>query len=183
MSFSTLHPTPAYNVTHAHVVITPCDLPRQILLFPLQGAKYEHPIGDILRLKKKVADFIVLHVTAGRALSVAALQRQCSAPEGSPLLRRLMGNRARMMGFDVLDAIDNIKQFSDLETHLRHDFFPRRYLWLGVLPAVADALEATIIVWVRDPADTLVVHRAIQHVCLGSVHRTDNIKLHFDYIH
>ena len=42
--------------THAHIVITPCGLPRQILLFPLQGTMYEHPIGDILRLKAKVAD-------------------------------------------------------------------------------------------------------------------------------
>ena len=39
-----------------HIVITQCGLPRQILLFPLQGTKYEHPIGDILRLKAKVAD-------------------------------------------------------------------------------------------------------------------------------
>ena len=150
VSFSTLHPTPAYNVIHAHIVNTPCALPRQILLFPLQGTKYEYPIGDILRFKAKVVDLIVLHVTAGRALSVADLQRQCSAPEGSPPLRLLMGNRARMMGFDVLDAIDNIKNFSDLEAHLRHNFFPhRRYLSLGVLPAVAEALEATIVVWVK----------------------------------
>ena len=122
MSFSTLQPIPAYNVTHAHIVITPCGLPCQILLFPSQETKYEHPIGDILRLKAKVADLIVLHVTAGRVLSVADLQRQCSAPEGSPPLRLLMGNRARM-GFDVLDAINNIKHFSDLEAHLRQ-FLP-----------------------------------------------------------
>ena len=32
---------PAYNVTHAHFVITPCGLPSQILLFPLQGTKYQ----------------------------------------------------------------------------------------------------------------------------------------------
>ena len=89
-----------------------------------------------------------------------------------------------MMGFDVLDSIDNIKHFSDLETHLRQNFFPpRRYLSLGVLPAVAEALEATIVVWVRGPADTLVVHRSIQQVCLRSVHRTDHIKLYFDYVH
>ena len=50
------HVTPACNVTHAHIVITPCGLPRQILLFPSQGTKYEHHIGDILRLKAKVAD-------------------------------------------------------------------------------------------------------------------------------
>eukprot|EP00904_Undaria_pinnatifida_P002719 jgi/Undpi1/12448/HiC_scaffold_5.g02119.m1 len=61
-----------------------------------------------------------------------------------------MGNRARMMGFDVLDAIDNIKHFSDLEAHVRQNFFPhRRYLSLGVLPAVAEALKATIVVWNR----------------------------------
>ena len=95
-----------------------------------------------------------------------------------------MGNRARMMGFDVLDAIDNIKHFSDLEAHVRQNFFPhRRYLSLGVLPAVAEALKATIVVWVRGPANTLVVHRSIQQACLRSVHRTDNIELHFDYVH
>ena len=43
--------------------------------------------------------------------------------------------------------------------------------------AVAEALEATIVVWVRGPADTLVVHCSIQQVCLRSVHRNDNIKL------
>ena len=62
MSFSTIHPTPAYNVAHAHIVITPCGLPRKILLFPLQGTKYEHHIGDIIRLKAKVANLIILHV-------------------------------------------------------------------------------------------------------------------------
>eukprot|EP00904_Undaria_pinnatifida_P001711 jgi/Undpi1/11540/HiC_scaffold_30.g13837.m1 len=82
-----------------------------------------------------------------------------------------MGNRARMMGFDVLDSIDNIKHFSDLETHLRQNFFPpRRYLSLGVLPAVAEALEATIVVWVRGPADTLVVHRSIQQGSTATIY-------------
>ena len=134
VSFKTLIPTPAYNVTHGHIVITPCGLPRQILLFPLQGTKYEHRIGDILRLKAKVADLIILHVSTGRALSVADLKQQCSAPEGSPLFRLLMSNRARMMDFAVLAAIDNIKHFSNLEAHLCQNFFPhRRYLSLGVL--------------------------------------------------
>ena len=147
VSFSTLHPTPAYNVTRAHIVITPCGLPRQVLLFPLQGTKCEHAIGDILRLKEKVADLIVLHVTAGRAISVADLQRQCSGPKGRPPLRLLMGNRAHM-GFDILDAVDNI----NLEAHLRQSFFPhRRYLSLGVLKHSAT------------PDDCQVPYRAASH--------------------
>ena len=52
---------PAYNVTHRHFAITPRGLPSQILLFPLQGTKYEHPIGDIPCLKKKVADKTLGH--------------------------------------------------------------------------------------------------------------------------
>ena len=94
-----------------------------------------------------------------------------------------MGNRARMMGFAVLDAIDNIKHFSDMEAHLRKNFFPhRRYLSLGVPRVVAEALEATVVVWVRRPADTLVFHCSIQQVCLRSVHRTDNSKTFFDFV-
>ena len=55
------------------------------------------------------------------------------SPGRSPSLRLLMGNRARM-GFDVFDAIDNIKHFPDLDAHLRQKFFPHhRYLSLSML--------------------------------------------------
>ena len=94
-----------------------------------------------------------------------------------------MGNRARMMGFAVLDAIDNIKQFSDLEAHLRQNFFPhRRYPSLGVPRVVAEALKAAVVVLVRRPADTLVFHCSIQQVCLRRVQRTDNSKSLFDFV-
>ena len=110
-----------------HHTIRPCSLNCAV------RTTYEHPISDILRLKLKVVDLIVLHVTAGRALSVIDLQWQCSASEESPPLRLLMGNRARM-GFDVFDARDKIKHLPNLEAHLLQDFFPhRRYLSLGVL--------------------------------------------------
>eukprot|EP00904_Undaria_pinnatifida_P012583 jgi/Undpi1/8455/HiC_scaffold_25.g10922.m1 len=79
-----------------------------------------------------------------------------------------------MMGFAVLDAIDNIKQFSDLEAHLRQNFFPhRRYLSLGVPRVVAEALEAAVVVWVRRPADTLVFHCSIQQGYSATIYSHD----------
>ena len=69
----------------------PSAPPRQMLLFTLQRTRYEHPLGNIRRLKAKVADNIVHHVTAGRALSVANLQQQCAASGGSTPLRLVMG--------------------------------------------------------------------------------------------
>ena len=114
-----LPPTAMYTVTHTHIrthsLIMPSTPPRQMLLFTLQRTLYEHPLGDIRRLEAKVVDNIVHYVTAGRAPSVAGLQRQYAARGGSPPLRLVMGQRARTMGFDLSDSIHSIKRFSDFE--------------------------------------------------------------------
>ena len=54
-------------------------------------------------LKARVAGVLVDHATAGRARSVADLRQQYAAPNGSPTLRLLMGQRARNAGFDLRD--------------------------------------------------------------------------------
>lgn len=133
-----LPPSALCTVTHTHIrthfLIIPSAPPRQMILFALQRTSYEHPIGDIRRLKAKVADNIVHHVPAGRALSVADLQQQCAVPGVSPPLRLFMGQRARTMGFELSDSIDRLKRFSDFEVLLQHNFLAdRRYLSLGVL--------------------------------------------------
>ena len=114
-----LPPTAVYTVTYTHIrthfLIMSSAPPRQMLLFSLQRTTHEHPLDDIRRLKAKVADNIVHHVTAGRALPVAELQRHCVAPGGSPPLRIVMGQRARTMGFESSDSIHSIKRFSDFE--------------------------------------------------------------------
>ena len=89
------------TVTHTHtrmqLLIMQSAPPRQMLLFTLQRTTYEHPLGDIRRLKAQVAGNIVRHVTAGDALSVADLQGQHADPGGSPPLRLLMGQRAHFI--------------------------------------------------------------------------------------
>ena len=76
-----------------------------------QATKYEHPNAHIRLLKAWVADVLVDHVTAGRARSLADLRQQCVAPNGSPTLRLLMGQRARNAGFDLSDNIKNSEVF------------------------------------------------------------------------
>lgn len=61
-----------------------------------QGTKFQHSIADIRRVKFKVADTIVNHVTAGRAQSLAHLREF-----GAAQLRLLMRQRARSAGLDV----------------------------------------------------------------------------------
>ena len=69
------------------------------------------------------------------------------------------------MGFGISDRIHSLKRFSDLGVLLRSSLSAdRRYLSLGMLGAVAQALEATVVVWVRGLADTLIVHRQYQQV-------------------
>ena len=96
-------PTAVYTVTHTHIrthlLIKLSAPPRQMLLFTLRGTRSELPIGDIRRLKAKVADNLVHHVTAGRALSVADLQRHCAAPGGSPPHRLFMGHGSSVIKY------------------------------------------------------------------------------------
>ena len=96
-----LPPTAVYTVIHiyirTHILIMPSAPLRQMLLLTLQSTRYEHPIGEIRRLKAKVTGNIVHHVTVGRALSVADLKWQCAGPRGSPPLRLFMGQRFSVM--------------------------------------------------------------------------------------
>ena len=90
-----LPPAAVYTLTHTntrtHFLIMPSVRPRQRLLFTLQRTRDEHPLGGIRRLKAKVADNIFHHVTAGRALSIAHSQRQCTAPGRNLPVRLFMG--------------------------------------------------------------------------------------------
>ena len=96
-----------------------------------QATKYEHPNAHIRLLKARVADVLVDHVTAGRARSLVDLRQQCVAPNGSPTLRLLMGQRARNAGFDLSDNINNRTNFSDFQRLLHPTFLADwRYITL-----------------------------------------------------
>ena len=110
-----------------------------------------------------MADVFVKHVTGGRASSLAHLRQQCADLNTEPVLRLLMGFRARIAGFDVCDNIDNRKYFSDFEREIRPNFLAdRRYLTLNVMGFVATALRKNIVVWVPCRGGDIVVHRQHQ---------------------
>ena len=128
-----------------------------------QATKYEHPNAHIRLLKARVADVLVDHVTAGRAPSLVDLRQQCVAPNGSPTLRLLMGQRARNAGFDLSDNINNRANFSDFERLLHPTFLAdRRCITLNVMGFLATALGVNIVVWVPDPGGDIIVHRQHQ---------------------
>ena len=149
---------PQYTCTF--LIAAYATLPYSLLV---QATKYEHPNAYIRLLKARVADVLVDHVTAGRARSVADLRQQCAAPNGSPILCLLMGQRARNARFDLSDIINNRVNFSDFERLFHPTLLAdRRYIKLNAMGFVATALGVNIIVWVPDPGGDIIIHRRHQ---------------------
>ena len=146
--------------TCAFLVAAYATLPYSLLV---KATKYEHPNAHISLLKARVADVLVDHVTAGCARSVVDLRQQCAATNGSPTLRILMRPRARNVGFDFSDNINNRANFSDFERLLHRTLLvDRRYTKLNVMGIVATALGVNIGVWVPGLGGDIIVHRQHQ---------------------
>ena len=145
--------------TCAFFIAAYATLPYSLLV---QATKYEHPNAHIRLPKARVADVLVDHVTAGRARSVADLRQKCAAPNGSPTLRLLMGQRARNAAFDLSDNINNRINFSDFERLFHPTLLAdRRYIKLNAMGFVATALGVNIVVWVPGPGGDIIIH--LQH--------------------
>ena len=143
--------------TCSFLIAAYATLPYSLLV---QATKYEHPNAHIRFLKAWVADVLVDHVTAGLVRSVDDLRQQCAAPNGSPALRLLMGQRARNAEINLSENINNGANFADFERHLHPTLLvDRRYIKLNVMSFVATALGVSIVVWVPGPGEDIIVNR------------------------
>ena len=137
------------NPSTAHMCLSHRRLRNTTLLSACTGHQIRASHAHNRLLIARVADVLVDHVTAGRARSVANLRQQCAAPNGSPTLHLLMGQRAR--------------NFYDFERLLHPTLLAdRRYIKLNFMGFVATALGVNIVVWVPGPGGDIVVHRQHQ---------------------
>lgn len=90
---------------------------------------------------------IVNHVMASACETVAQLRLQCVVEGGPPVLRLIVGIKARVLGFDLFETLLHRKPFDDfhnsLEQHFLNDF---HYIFLDVMGAAATASKATMVI-------------------------------------
>ena len=88
----------------------------------LQPTKFQHLISAFRSLKAATVNAIVNHVTVDACQTVAQLRSQCAVECGPPVLRLLMGFRARVLGRDLCDNLQHRKNFDDFHSLLQQHF-------------------------------------------------------------